>query len=614
MRKQWAKVFAAVLLFVVMISFTACSLFTDDLDHRYSATIMVATAADSNISVSRKELYDVYREWGYQYAGQLDEAELLEYLTEYVLNNKILRQYSQEKFGNLRDSEAALARKNAYASLDSVWRQYVYEAMGLDDPEKNANDTASDAVTYQPYTKSILVERNVPELISSNDGAEPVWGKRDVFTLNLESYRDDAEVLALADYQVYTPAIPGVATDKAAGQALAKIIRNLQNAENGFTKLAKPKNYLNLDNKYLKALSTAERDTLNRELERIIESNTLSLMVGRLSTAYNLGLINLTGKEAVAAWDAYLNRGVETWDETTGTAKNFDTWAASINANIGQTVATTRANNAINYYLEQVRNAMNSYVYQGDEDIESSILSGSLDNLYYVPHAVAQNLFTVSHILIGFTDEQKAQYTKIMDEADKNPSYNPQVDLNALYAATTSNGKSVYDIYNEVSSTLRNISNLQDRYTTFRDFIYQYNTDPGMQNPSYEYLMSVNTDNNIMVPEFTEASIALKNNTNGKGGKGAISGLVWTEHGAHIIMYTRDLAEFVWTGDASMLDSAYGDTLFATMTAYGNQTRFDTVAEKFTRSYSNYQAHILADFKSTHTITITQSEFKKFLG
>lgn len=608
MRKHVVKFFAFAMLFVVMISFTACSLFTDDLDQRYSASIMVATAKDSDITVSRKELYDVYREWGYQYSSQMDETELLEYLTEYILNNKILRQYSQDKFGDLRDSELALAHKNAYATLDKVWRQYVYEILALDDPE-NATSTDDDTtVTYTPYTKSILVE---------HQGTTPVY------TLNLASYQEDAEILTLTDYQKYTPTVPGIANDKVAGQALAKIIRNLQNVENGFTKLPKPQtNYLNLDNKYLAALSSAEQDVLNRELARIIENNCLSLMAGRLSTAYNLGLINLTGTDAVQAWDAYLNRSVD-----------FDAWARKINYGIsadavgytaadawakdravGQAVATSRANNATTYYLELVRNAMNDYTYAGDNDMESTVLNGKLDELYYVPQDVSQNLFTVSHILIGFTDEQKAEYTKITEEATKNPSYKTQTDLNALYAATSSNGKSAYDIYNEVQSTLMNVNQLSERYTIFRDFIYQYNTDPGMQNPTYEYVMSVNSDKNIMVPEFTAASIALRENTDGRGGKGAISGLVWTEHGAHIIMYTRDLAEIIWTGDASMLDSYYGDTLFATMTAYGNQTRFDTLAEKFTRSYSSYQAHLLADYKSEYTITIVQSEFKDFLG
>ncbi len=625
MRKHVAKFFAVALLFVVMLSFTACSLFTDDLDYRYSADIMVASAANTNISVSRKELYDVYREWGYQYANQMAETELLEYLTEYVLNNKILRQISQEKYGALRDSELALARKNAYATLDSVWRQYVYEILGQDDPA-SAEDTATDdAVTYTPYTKSILVERNVVTTVPpEQEGTDPVMVKRDVYTLNLDAYRDDAEVLRANDYSVYTPNVAGVANDKVAKQALAKIVRNLQNLENGFTKLTKPTtNYLDLTNKYLAALSSAERDTLNRELARIIENNCLSIMASRISTAYNLGLINLTGENAVQAWDAYLQRG-----------NDFDAWARKINYGItaddpdynaatdawaldnavGQSVATKRANDATAYYLDQVRDAMNQYTYQGDDDLESTILNGKLESLYYAPHDVAENLFTVSHILIGFTDEQKASYTKITTEGTKNPSYLTQNKLNELYAATTSNGKTAYQIYAEVKSTLMNINNLNDRYTTFRDFIYQYNTDPGMQNPTCEYVMSVNSDKNIMVPEFTAASIALKENTDGRGGKGAISGLVWTEHGAHIIMYTRDLAELVWTGDATMLDSYYADTLFATMTAYGNQTRFDTMAEKFTRSYSNYQAHLLADFKSEHTITITQSEFKNFLG
>ena len=190
-------------------------------------------------------------------------------------------------------------------------------------------------------------------------------------------------------------------------------------------------------------------------------------------------------------------------------------------------------------------------------------------------------MFTVSHILVGFTEDQRGELERINNEAEKNPAYNKQNDLNKLYAETSSNGVSAYNILLEVQTALQNADSLQEKYDVFRGLINQYNSDPGMQNldqlnsstnkPQYEYVMSSTADKNQMVEPFTNASIELFD----KGVKGAISGLVWTDYGAHIIMYTRDVADFIYTGAAGLDATAklfelnYADSLFSTLTSYG---------------------------------------------
>ena len=589
-----------MLLVVVTLSFSACSLFVDDLDTKYSPDTMVATIDNSNITVSRQELYYEYRTWGYQYASQMETNELLEYLTEYLLNNKILAALSREQFGDLDEIEQAQALKYTYDSLDSAWRSYVYEIMDVDDPEEaehdHDEDNADAAVVYEPYDKSIYVNK-----VTKTDQGHQYQDYE--YQLNLAAYEDTTGILRLSDYQTYTPNVPGIASDKVARQALAKIVRNLQNAEKGFNRLTKPaNNYLDLENPYLKTLTMAEQDALNREIARLVENNQRSILVSRFSVAYDLGFITLDNEAAKTAWKNYLTR-----------SENWEDWQKNINQTTGKSVAGSQAADTVEYYLDQVRQAIKSYDYQTiNTALEQQVVSNGLENVYYIPSQIANNLFTVSHILVSFTDEQKAQYTKITEEANKNPSYNPQPELNKLYAACSSNGKSIYDIYNEVKTTLDGITDLQQKYDTFRDFIYQYNSDPGMQNPTYEYLMSTTTENNTMVEAFTAASIALKQNTNGLGGKGAISGIVWSDYGAHIIMYTRDISEFIWTQSETMLALSYGDTLFAPLTAYGNQTQFDALATNFTRSYNSYRLHLLADYKHDHTVNMVQSEFKNF--
>ncbi len=617
MRKILSRLATIALILVVMLSFSACSLFAVDLDKKYSPDTMVATAANDDLAVSRQELYYGYLEWGYQYASQMSQNDLLEYITSALLNNKILEKKSREQFGDLRDAETALALKQAYESLDRTIRSYVYEALDMDDTEDNTDDSNGDTAVDQPYNPSILVDEEN--------------GTR-IYTMDLSSYADTDGLgtLALADYEYYVPAIPGVASQKNAKQAISKMIRNLQTFESGFTKLKAPeRDYLMPDHEYFKFLSNDEKAVLNREIDRMVRSNKTSIMANRLNTAYNLGFTTLSGADAVQAWDDYLNRGQDftAWaDKINGYAHGADLETMPAYFGCGRAVATNIADNAIKYYIEKTANAINSQKNFPDTDMESTLMSSGLADVYYVPNDIANNLFTVSHILIGFTDEQKTEYKRITAEAERNSAYNEQNELNDLYRQTTSNGVSADNVLIEVQTALNKAGSLTEKYKIFRELINKYNSDPGMQNldqlnsstqkPQYEYLMSGTPENNNMVEAFTNASVELFDN----GVKGAISGLVWTEYGAHIIMYTRDIADFIYTGVSGMENSLieylkinYADTLFATLTSYGNRTCFDTLVDSyFTRSYSNYRYFILNDYKNEHQITIVNSEFKDF--
>ncbi|MCQ2381865.1 MAG: hypothetical protein MJ054_01025, partial [Clostridia bacterium] len=309
--------------------------------------------------------------------------------------------------------------------------------------------------------------------------------------------------------------------------------------------------------------------------------------------------------------------------------RNFEAWCESVNDSYAGVVATNIANNAIDYYIQKTTDAINSQANFPVDDMESTLVSSGVANVYYIPQDIANNLFTVSHILIGFTDEQKNEYKRIQndikDAENNHTSYDAQNDLNKLYGETMSNGVSASDILIEVDNAL-NKADLSEKYHVFREFINKYNSDPGMQNldqldsnsqPQYEYLMSTTAEKNKMVEAFTKASIDLFND----GVKGAISDLVWTDYGAHIIMYTRDVSDFVATGVSGMEESTiqslkidYEDKLFATLTSYGNRTLFDTLVDAyFVRNYSNYRTSKLNEYKSEHQINVIKSEFKNFL-
>ncbi len=607
MRKMWTRLATLALVLVVTISFSACSLFTTNLDQKYSADINVATAGDE-LSISRQELYYGYLQWGYQYANYYSNTEdLLEYIATALLNNKVLEKQSAERFGALRESEKALALKQAYQSLDSALRE------ALEIKDDTTSETSEETEVDKSYQPTILV--------SYENGER-------VFTMDLSKYADEdgLGMLSEAEFATYVPAVPGAVSQKNVKQGISKIVRNLQSLEKGFTQLKTPERDYLSDSEYFKYLTKVERAVLNREIDRMVKNNQTSILIERINTAYSLGFMTLSGNDAVVAWDQYLKRSsnfAQWCDEINGIGANTEQWAYF---GCGRTVATNIANNAITYYQQKVADAINNQKNFPDSSLESTTVSSGLSDVYYLPQNVANNLFTVSHILVGFTEEQKNEYKQIEAEKAKNPSYDAQNALNKLHADTTSNGVSAYDILLEVQAALEKNDSLTAKCKTFREFINKYNSDPGMQNleqldsnskPKHEYLMSSTAENNQMVEAFTNASIELFD----AGIKGEISGLVWTEYGAHIIMYTRDVSEFIFTGvkgmenqSVEMLKNNYADTLFATLTSYGQRTMFDTLVDAyFSRSYTNYRNYLLNDYKSEHQVTIIDSEFKNFL-
>ena len=622
MRRIGTRLVAIAFILVVAVSFSACSLFTLDLDKKYSADTKVLTTANSDLSVSRSELYHAYAQWGYQYASSFeDSGKLLEFISEALLNDKIMEQRSIEQFGALDDIEEALALKQAYASMDKTIRAYIFEALGMEDNAENETEEASDEDKVdQPYTPNVLV---TPE------------GDERVYTLNLTSYEDSDNnyALRIQDYSYYSPKnIPGVASPKNVRQAISKIIRNLQAIESGFTKLKTPaRDYLQDGEKqsdYFKFLSSSERAVLNREIDRMVKANRTSILVNRLNVAYNLGFFTLgiSDPDTLAqayqqAWKDYLRRG-----------ENFDAWCEKINGinqaehadcqyfGCGRDIATNMAKKAIENYKSLVKEAIKQYDLFPNSNLESSLISSGLADAYYIPQNVANNLFTVSHILVGFTEEQKTQYQKIQKRAEKDPSYNAENELNKLYAEVSSNGVSAANIYGEVKTALDHANTVEEKYQIFRQYINKYNTDPGMQNldqlnsstskPQFEYLMSTTESNNTMVESFTKTSLKLKNN--GVNGKGTID-KTWSEYGLHIIMYTRDVSDFIFTA-ASGVDQNYDKTLFATLTSYGKRTKFNTIVDNVcARDYSEYRELKLKEYKAGHQVSIIKSEFKDFL-
>ena len=110
--------------------------------------------------------------------------------------------------------------------------------------------------------------------------------------------------------------------------------------------------------------------------------------------------------------------------------------------------------------------------------------------------------------------------------------------------------------------------------------MYKYNSDTGIQNAKRDYVIGVPNDEDEdevrskMVESFTEASRQLYDNGNGQ--LGSISGLVASNYGYHIIMYTGKIANIETNKNADEVCLALNNAYTA---LHSEKTIFDEILE-----------------------------------
>jgi hypothetical protein len=342
-------------------------------------------------------------------------------------------------------------------------------------------------------------------------------------------------------------------------------------------------------------------------------------------------------------------------------------------------LAKSMADDAREYYNEQVRMQYDRYIkgLSTDASIASRLLE-NLDGLYFVPRTVADRFFTVSHILIGFSDDEQEilnqlkadlQAGRIDETAFNIELTNLQEGLRIQERDKDGNEIGLInarDVYNEVLKHVRpigsptgtainqssyqadnrhnNTAELQGIISRFHECIYRFNSDPGMRNAEFEYIVGL--DQSRMVTPFTEDSrrlfgynTVIETGPDGRpvkvlgdrgsfamgGKKGSMStGLVWTDFGAHIIMYTRNIRDFIVTRDVNEFlpnpSVLIEEHLFSTLNSYGNtltpKTHFDKiVTDQLSRpNYATFERSLLAREKSDMKIRINKAQFKDLIS
>ena len=260
--------------------------------------------------------------------------------------------------------------------------------------------------------------------------------------------------------------------------------------------------------------------------------------------------------------------------------------------------------------FKELYNAQYEY-FNANPSAFDELIPTSGQNVYYMYDA--SGYFKVNHILFGFSDEQTTAI-----EAEQTKLTNGQI-TKAQYEANVARIKSQTQAYNRETGEYENLDTVvaalnsamtaaqtqSAKMAVFRDFMHKYSTDTATLNAESCYYIPLDADKDTMVEEFANASRELYNDRNGTVGN--YSGLVETEYGYHIIMYTGAAQSISVSGSnaaiVSQLNGYYLNPVY-------NKTMLDKIIEQVALdSYSVYEASILNAVKAGKDIVKSPSVY-----
>ena len=238
--------------------------------------------------------------------------------------------------------------------------------------------------------------------------------------------------------------------------------------------------------------------------------------------------------------------------------------------------------------------------YTLDSSTYKTNMQSTSTTSYYNPSSDVNNWFEVYHLLVGFSDEQTTELDNlktmlkngeiILDE------YNKAIAnvKNATIATNRFTGETMpySQLLQEVQKALDSLDSTEAKIAKFREFVYAYSTDTSSITAENGMYIPLDSSLDNMVEEFADASRELYNTKQ----KGAISDYVETQYGFHIIMYTGDVANVVYTDNTNALMAKLDSTLLNNIT---NKTMLDKVIEQISfDNYANYEESLINQIMS----------------
>lgn len=324
-----------------------------------------------------------------------------------------------------------------------------------------------------------------------------------------------------------------------------------------------------------KKLSKDNDDVLRREIERVYDIQCNNAYLTRLQSEYEDLMVNqITPEDIYAEYNRLVNE------------------------------------NKARYDIPEL--GMDAYV---DDMLNKA------EDVYY--HAANKEFFYVTHVLLKFSDEQQAQIDemKAILEDDGITQADFDVYLSNMASQIEVNGKSAEDILFEITEAVNSEETIEGKAKAFNEFIYTYNSDPGIQNAVKDYVIGIEIEEeeesrSKMVESFTKESRQLAKNydkyVEGQGELDLLSGLVESDYGYHIILFTG-YAENMEVS-ANVVE-AMEDLNSYTVNAHTEETYLQHIYDSLyaaLNTYETYQESILNSYKAEHQVKKYPSRYKEF--
>ena len=490
---------------------TGCSLVETDYDRYYNQVVAVVESkkdSSKRAEITKMDLISGYQSYGYtyeQYYGY-SRSEAMRATLDLLENRLVTIMTAEEKFGvnsdgtGLSDKEKTYLWEQVGSSLSTNLDSYYEDITGTSNEEEESED-----ITFEGYDKTA-------QLIKNDDGS-----------YTIKSLNETEE--PLANYH------PKRNRDFNNAEDRALIFENFRD------------DVLNSNENYQKAYSNYLNDLLASEYGQNLSTNAVEVFEREIERLYEV---------------AYQNYLLEKYSYS----------------NRGENTSSISASQIVNLYTNKVRASYAQYALENDSNYDSDV-QDSLNEVYYFKNDNdSTKFFTVANVLFMFDDDQKAEYDRltalreesiVSEENNKDPEYTASEynqDMDRLYGSI----KPVVRVYNELTGIYEEVELASDDDTTVNDihnlmvreletaqlsgdvniigdqineYIYEYNEDTGMFNAENNYVIGIDSEGNAVssfVDSFEEAAVELYNS--GKGQVGDISGLVRSEYGIHVLIYT----------------------------------------------------------------------------
>lgn len=569
---------------------TGCSLVETDYDRYYNQVVAVVESkkdSSKRAEITKMDLISGYQSYGYtyeQYYGY-SRSEAMRATLDLLENRLVTIMTAEEKFGvnsdgtGLSDKEKTYLWEQVGSSLSTNLDSYYEDITGT-----SSEDEESDEITFEGYDKTA-------QLIKNDDGS-----------YTIKSLNETEE--PLANYH------PKRNRDFNNAEDRALIFENFRD------------DVLNSNENYQKAYSNYLNDLLASEYGQNLSTNAVEVFEREIERLYEV---------------AYENYLLEKYSYS----------------NRGENTSSISASQIVNLYTNKVRASYAQYALENDSNYDSDV-QDSLNEVYYFKNDNdSTKFFTVANVLFMFDDEQQEEYDRLTalreesiasEENNKDPEYTAieyNQDMDRLYGSI----KPVVRVYNELTGIYEEVELASDDDTTVNDiynlmvreletaqlsgdvniigdqineYIYEYNEDTGMFNAENNYVIGIDSEGNAVssfVDSFEGAAVELYNS--GKGQVGDVSGLVRSEYGIHVLIYTG-VCENLYDGitPSFTLSEEAIEKLYTTrVNILVDKTYFDVLYDElYADNFTQFEDANVQYLKDTYfTVTEYSSRFNDLL-